>query len=426
MKKSLVALLVAGTFGITACGTGGGCETSPTINVNPINVPESFVPFGKIENTEGTTPVAYNQATGEIAYIVNNSYQQFTLPANVKAALSTAFTNGESANIAISSAGQSVAMVIPSAIIGNKPEVYVLTPTSAAQPNFVVLGGQKLLTGEALGTPVDKSSYVEVVSPSDTEYSTQLSSSKFSLQQITEVSTNVIPVVTTNTTNSTSLQSSSSQYYPLTGDTGCSGWETTKPTPSAVQVALYNGTYYIGAGSQGGQVCVMGVTGTVVTQPWQSLTYGPNTAEVTSRYTPGKVNQFSFYPGANELYGYWNVNSAGNNQIYRVTSKTSSINAPASFWNTTNPNKQTSTTFATSVQFSNVPAQVNSTFTDNNNNIYVGTLNGMVYKLASGSTQWISTKLANAGVVDVAPTAAGTGAVASVTVNGQVSVFNIQ
>lgn len=429
MKKSLIALLVAGTFGtlITACGSGSGCAPAPAIHVNPINIPESFVEFGSIKNTTGTTPVAYNQTAGKIAYIVNGAYQQFILPAAVQGALSTAFSNGESSNIVISSAGQNVAVTIPGVNIGDKPEIYVLTPITSALPNYVVVGGNKLLTGGLLGRPANDGPYVEIVSVDSTESSSQLVSSKFDLQQITDATTNVIPVVATNTTNSVALQTSSTNYFPLTGQNGCSGWDSVESTtPSAIQVASYNGTYYIGAGSQGGQVCVMGITGTTVTQPWQSLTSGPNTAEVTSRYVPGTVNQFSFYPGANELYGYWNVNSAGNNQIYRVTSKTNSINAPASFWNTTTSAKQTSSTFATSVQFSNVPTQVNSTFTDNNNNVYVGTLNGAVYKLANSSTQWVSTQLTATGAVEVTPTTTGVGAIASVTVNGNVSVFNLQ
>lgn len=415
MKKIVINLLAIGLIGasVAACSSGSsssGPAPAPATVAVDVPVPAGFTPFGVSPSAPGssTTPVAYNgQGSVAIPNATTGQYEEFVLPANIRAVLFTSSNVAESApnyiqNIQVGVSGSNVTFTIPSAIVGGEPEVFVLTPVGQTPPTQI-----------AVGAVDSNQAPVVLVANAGSTDTAEIQATNYPLPNATTITTNIIVNPQINNVQNAQLQAASEAKFPLTGSTGCTGWTG---QPSTIQMAVYSGITYVGAGSSTGQVCVLTVANPVNTSSWTSLTSGPNTAEITSRYVPGNVNQFQFYAGnPSALYGYWNVNSAGANQVYRVTSSTSSINVPQSFWNTTISTTQTSSTLGGSVTFSGVPTGVNTIYTDNNNNVYVGTLTGSVYKLTSGFTQWTSTTLTNGitGPVTVTATSTGTGATAT-------------
>ena len=349
---------------------------------------------------------------------------QYTLPITVNHALSDAFTSGSQNTTQVSVSGNNVILQIPSTIPGAEPAIYVLTPLGQTAPSVIAVGGTK--SGEAI---------VELVLTDLPTQSAGIQATQFTLSAGMIPSTGIVVnpnIPVTQKTTQASLQASVNVAIPLSGCTGYNG------SPSALQVADYAGTTYAGVGSSTGQVCVLTVVKPDVLQSrWTSLTSGPNTAEITARYAAGNVNQFNFYQGnPAALFGYWNVKNTegtlpGTNQIYRVTNSPSKLTSPTSFWNITTAAKQTSTTFASSVQFTNVPTSVNSMYTDSNGNMYVGTTSGgSVYKLAPGNTQWSSTQLTSSyesGPMTLSPTTTGSGAIATISNSstGSTAVYTV-
>ena len=420
MKKIGINLFAIGLIGasIVACGSGSsssGPAPAPATVAVDVPVPAGFTPFGVSPSAPGssTTPVAYDgQGSVAIPNATTGQYQSFVLPANINTLLlasnsaeSTAANNIQNIQVGIS--GPNVTFTIPSAVLGGEPEIFVLTPLGQTPPTQIAVGA--LNSNQAP---------VVLVANAGTTQQDGIQATNYPLPANANITTNIIVNPKINNVQSAQLQAEAAASFPLTGSTGCTGWTG---QPSTIQMAVYSGITYVGAGSSTGQVCVLTVGNPVNTSSWKSLTSGAGSAEITSRYVPGNVNQFQFYAGnPSALYGYWNVKNTpesqpGTNQVYRVTSSTSSINIPQSFWNTTISTTQTSSTLGGSVTFSNVPTGVNTIYTDNNNNVYVGTLTGSVYKLTSGFTQWTSTTLTNGitGPVTVTATTTGTGATAT-------------
>jgi hypothetical protein len=432
MKKILVNLLALSvlTTGVVACGSGGSSSVNnaPAAPVvDPIQVPANFIPFGSVPGagSGSTTPVAYDQASGQIAVPVNGVYTQYTLPTTVNNALSAAFTSGDQNTTQVSVSGSNVILQIPSTTPGAEPTIFVLTPVGSSAPSLIAVGG----------TNSSQASVIELAVATSYE-SSGVQSTQFGLSSGMTPSTNIIVnpnIPVTQFANVKSLQAASTSI-PLNSNV-CTGYSG---TPSALQIADYNGTTYVGAGSTTGQVCVLTVAKPVILDStWTSLTSGSGTAGSTNRYTPGNVNQFNFYQGnPAALFGYWNVKNtpgtqSGTNQIYRVTNSPSNLTAPTSFWNITTAEKQTSSTFASSVQFTNVPTSVNSMYTDSNGNMYVGTISGgSVYKLAPGNTQWTATQLTSTyetGPMTLSPTTTGSGAIATIynSSTGSTAVYTV-
>lgn len=428
MKKIVINLFAIGLIGasIVACSSGSSSQgpVGPAAPVvNPIEVPANFKPFGSAPGagSNSTTPLAYDKDTGQIAIPVNGAYMQYLLPLTVNNALSTAFTSGDQNATQVSVSGNNIILQIPGAA---EPAIYVLTPLGQTAPSVIAVGGTK--SGEAI---------VELVLTDLPTQSAGIQATQFTLSAGMIPSTGIVVnpnIPVTQKTTQASLQASVNVAIPLSGCTGYNG------SPSALQVADYAGTTYAGVGSSTGQVCVLTVVKPDVLQSrWTSLTSGPNTAEITARYAAGNVNQFNFYQGnPAALFGYWNVKNTegtlpGTNQIYRVTNSPSKLTSPTSFWNITTAAKQTSTTFASSVQFTNVPTSVNSMYTDSNGNMYVGTTSGgSVYKLAPGNTQWSSTQLTSSyerGPMTLSPTTTGSGAIATISNSstGQTAVYTV-
>ena len=408
MKKIVINLFAIGLIGasVAACSSGSsssGPAPAPATIAVDVPVPAGFTPFGVSPSaSDSTTPVAYD-GRGSIAIpnATTGQYQEFVLPKNINDVLFAANEANKMNTIQVGVSGPNVTFTIPSAD-GGEPEIFVLTPLNQTPPTQI-----------AVGAVNSDQAPVVLVANSGTTQSDGIQATNYPLPANANITTNIIVNPKINNVQSAQLQAEAAASFPLTGSTGCTGWTG---QPSTIQIAVYSGITYVGAGSSTGQVCVLTVANPVNTSSWTSLTSGAGTAEITSRYVPGNVNQFQFYAGnPSALYGYWNVNSAGANQVYRVTSSTSSINVPQSFWNTTISTTQTSSTLGGSVTFSGVPTGVNTIYTDNNNNVYVGTLTGSVYKLTSGFTQWTSTTLTNGitGPVTVTATSTGTGATAT-------------
>lgn len=432
MKKILINLMTISvlTTGVVACGSGGSASpnNAPAAPVvNPIEVPANFIPFGSAagSGSGSTTPVAYYQENAQIAVPVNGVYTQYTLPTTVNNALSAAFTSGDQNSTQVSVSGSNVILEIPSTTHGAEPTIFVLTPVGSSAPSLIAVGG----------TNSSQASIIQLAIATSSETS-GVQATQFALPSGMTPSTNIIVnpnIPVGQLANLNSLQVAESTSIPL-NSTVCTGYSG---TPSALQIADYSGTTYVGAGSTTGQVCVLTVVKPVILDStWTSLTSGPNTAGTTARYQAGNVNQFNFYSGnPAALFGYWNVKNTpdtqlGTNQIYRVTNSPSNLNAPTSFWNITTAAKQTSSTFASSVQFTNVPTSVNSMYTDNSGVVYVGTTSGgSVYKLAPGITQWTSTQLnANqTGPITLSTTTTGSGAIATITnpSTGQTAVYTV-
>jgi|GEM_PF-2497874 len=414
MKKIVINLFAIGLIGasIIACSSGsssqgpGGSAAPVAVNVP---VPTGFTPFGVSPSaSDSTTPVAYDgQGSVAIPNATTGQYEVFTLPANINQLLFASSNAGSMQSIQVGVSGSNVTFTIPSAIVGGEPQIFVLTLLNQATPTQI-----------AVGAVNSNQAPVVLVANAGTTQAAGIQATNYPLPVGANITTNIIVNPKINNLQSAQLQAAGEATFPLTGSTGCTGWTG---QPSTIQMAVYSGITYVGAGSSTGQVCVLTVANPVNTSSWTSLTSGPNTAEVTSRYVAGNVNQFQFYAGnPSALYGYWNVKNTpdtqpGTNQVYRVTSSTSSINQPQSFWNTTISTPQTSSSLGGSVTFSNVPNGVNTIYTDNNNNVYVGTLTGSVYKLTSGFTQWTSTTLTSGitGPVTVTATTTGTGATAT-------------
>lgn len=418
MKKIVINLFAIGLIGasVAACSSGSsssGPAPAPATIAVDVPVPAGFTPFGVSPSaSDSTTPVAYNDKTNSIAIpnATTGQYQEFVLPANINDVLLAATAADKMNTIQVGVSGSNVTFTIPSAIEGGEPEIFVLTPLGQPAPTQIAVGAVNS----------DQAPVVLVVNAGITDSTdAQIQATNYPLPgNNTQITTNIIVNPKINNVQGAQLQAAGEAEFQLTGSTGCTGWTG---QPSTIQMAVYSGITYVGAGSSTGQVCVLTVANPVNTSSWTSLTSGAGTAEITNRYVAGNVNQFQFYAGnPSALYGYWNVKNTpdtqpGTNQVYRVTSSTSSINQPQSFWNTTISTTQTSSSLGGSVTFSNVPTGVNTIYTDNNNNVYVGTLTGSVYKLTSGFTQWTSTTLTSGitGPVTVTATTTGTGATAT-------------
>ncbi len=210
---------------------------------------------------------------------------------------------------------------------------------------------------------------------------------------------------------------------------GCVANPGTPRALAASVVAANN--WYIGVGTSSGNVCIYNVnnTGSQLTSPWSNLT----PQGVNHGYTPSPISNFTFTnlgTGSSPLVGYWQNT---NGQIWRVTAAIGSTIYPTSFWQVNSPNTQTSTAEVNkgqSVTFTNVvpTARVNSIYSDPTNNLYVGTTDGYVYKLAAGSTNWSAPAQvgSSTGPVYVSKNGLGTGAIATSNLAGGIVTVSVQ
>jgi hypothetical protein len=216
---------------------------------------------------------------------------------------------------------------------------------------------------------------------------------------------------------------------------------------SSVSQSIYNGSYYIAAGTESGNVCIVDATGVnknnianfvnPATFKWTAnLANG-----YTTRYNPrGAVINMSFpTQSSGNILGFWNILTPGSNTIYRITGEYTGQGStkfiPTSFWNVTINSKQYSPGTGSSITFNNPPVGAVSMLTDAGLNVFVGTNNGKVYKLANGSVTWSTTTLSTSagetvsGAVSLSPTTnpTGNGVIATgYLANGKLEAFILQ
>ncbi|MDD3266981.1 MAG: hypothetical protein PHC75_07385 [Burkholderiales bacterium] len=391
IKQIISSVLLSGLVGgaMVACGGGGG-GSSYTPPAAPV-VHEETVPAGFTLGSD-TNGAAFG---GNFESIVIPGASGYSAPIVLDTQVQNALQNAGSNPIAVSVSGnQLVISVTDNSVSPVKTSVFVQALPQASNL-------KNLTTG-----------YVE----SYTLYG--------------GVTTNLLPLNYKNQ-NSALMSSSTAGTVsiafpnPTPGNesaaTGaCTGSITTISTASS------GGNSYVAVGDSQGNVCVAGLNNNGL-NPFTNLS-AEAPASGPSQYTKAPVHNFGFpstLNNGNNLVGYWYVG----NQIYKVLG-TGSMSNPVknAFFNTTTSQTQTAQTGGTQVTFTGAPvaADINSMFTDNVGNVWVGGVSAKVYVLRNGATQWTSTALNGAlGGVVVSYNGTNSGATVTTTLGGT-SVYNVQ
>lgn len=407
MKKILINLLAISSVAVTlvACSSGSSSSsTSPAAApvVNPVTPPASGIPVSE----NGDTPTYYN-AQGGIFSI--------STPQAVA---------GGVQYVSVTLQGSAAA-----ALIQELATARILSNNS--------FNGSQTFNSESVSYVVNLSTGVVNVAPVN-----NVTTPVFSISQQTDVTAVNAVFYGTNTPqpslvlspflvgtqaalNSTNPALTTTNTVPLSGCVANPG------TPQALDASVVANNWYVGVGTSSGNVCIYNVnnTGSQLTSPWSNLT----PQGVNHGYTPSPISNFTFTnlgTGSSPLVGYWQNT---NGQIWRVTAAIGSTIYPTSFWQVNSPSTQTSTAEVNkgqSVTFTNVvpTARVNSIYSDPTNNLYVGTTDGYVYKLAAGSTNWSAPAQVGSSTspVYVSTNGLGTGAIATSTLAGGIVTVSVQ
>lgn len=418
--KKIITLLLSATIAatISSCGSGGGCapDNVTPIHDTPIENPPGFIPATPPLVNEGETSTSvlikvegnivsevavpvYNSATGSTQYV------PYTVPTEVQTAIASNFDK-----TTYTSVGNAVIIVVPTTNIGGSSSVYVLVPDNSKKPEFIASGGT-----ENGSTP-----YV-IISPQITSTSNgQTTAVEYKLPSGILSTTNLVPVYQLNSVQKQQLQNltqnEQSYKYPLSQCVSNPG------IPTTVAITIYNGTYYVAAGTDKGTICAGNVSSDYSSVSWTEL----SSTSWTQRYQPrGRAINLSFpTQSAANILGFWNIDTTkssgtSGNTIYRITGKQTTPNStqfqPTSFWNVTINTKQYSSSTNSSIVFNAVPTKVFSMLADNNLNVYVGTTDGKVYKLANGFTTWSNAVVLSgvSGKVSLSPSSNGVGVIAT-------------
>lgn len=369
MKKNLLCITLSSLFIFTlgACGSGTSSSSpaSSTPVVTPVTPPADTTPAspGSSVYTNMADPANATISYPSTSSSGTTSYQTLLLaPSATTTALATAITGG---NVILS---QSQA----NAIIFQTPDaVYIVPLPNSSFGNTILAGVASVSTGAQI--------YGNIAA--------QVTPQSSALQ---DSSTIAVTKITLNTNTSTAVFSNNL----LTSESGtvpsCNGGLT-----SAINSYNNNGLNYIGLGTKSGDVCLY-------IRNQESMNNLTPQA-VNHGYTPTEMKAFVFAMSGSNYVGYWQTAAGGQfgGQIWRVTANSSQ--QPTSFWQLNNPNQQTCNSGACagqSVTFSNIPSQsiVNSMAVDTANNLYIGTTNGIVYKLGAGLTAWGTTSVSSAPV----------------------------
>ncbi len=406
MKKSLIALLVAGTFGtlITACGTGsvGGTNigpAAPAASQLPIPASDTDFPFTILD---GGAAVASNKT--QVAVPGVSGYTIVALPADVVSILAP-LTESQVAQIVAEQTNTGIALILPPEAGATTTTLFIVTQTAQATQ-------ATKLQAESVSSTAE--SYT-VHYPITTNI---LSISNFKMDPDNTISGIAYG---SNSQLYVAQPNPSSQEY----DTDLAACDENAGNPTTLSAALNGGNAYVAAGSTNGAVCVFSYnTG------WVNLA----AQAPANKYTAGNVNSFGFPSLLNNanssLVGYWNVGSGTSTNIYRITG--AYVNGTPTgngFLNTTQAGQQTTTNGTTKVTFTGFPVNstINSSYVDATGNVWVGTTNGKVFVLRVGATQWTNTQLPNAtGSVTVSTDGSNSGTIATTFVSGATTTFNIE
>lgn len=338
----------------------------------------------------------YNQSTS------STNYQIYTVPEELQATIAAPTTT-------YASSGTSVIITIPSPTPGTYSAIYVMVASNSTPPTYVANGGA------IAGKP-----YV-VILPQINNSQTNSNNAiavQYNVPNGLTSTTNIVPVYQLNQSqrqnivDNALLDTNNGYQYPLENCVSNPG------VPTAIATTIYKGTYYVGVGTTNGTVCAGNVSTDYTSVAWTNLT------TYTTRYNPkGRVENLAFPEQSSaNILGFWNINTTsvtGANTVYRVTGQqnSSSTNgfSPTSFWNVTINTRQYSSTTGSSIQFSGAPNNSYSMLTDKNLNVFIGTNDGKVYKLANGYTTW-STPVALVGVsgkISLSPTSDNIGVIAT-------------
>lgn len=407
MKKILINLLAISSVAVTfvACSSGSSSSsTSPAAApvVNPVTPPSSGIPVAG----NGDTPTYYNAQGGVYSISTPQAvaggiqYVSVTLQGSASSALIQELATGRILSNSIFNGSQtfnseslSYVVNLSTGVVNVAPVSNVTTPVFGISQQTDVTAINSVLYGTNTPEPS------LVLSPFLVGSQTRL--------------------------NSTNSALTTAQTAALSGCVANPG------IPQALAAASVAADWYIGIGTSSGNVCVYNVnnSGSQITSPWTNLT------PIGQRhgYVPSPISGFAFTnlgSGSSPLVGYWQNT---NGQIWRVTAAVGSTIYPTSFWQVNSPNTQTSTADVNkgqSVTFTNVvpTARVNTIYSDPSNDLYVGTIDGYVYKLAAGSTNWSAPAQVNTSSVPVYLTSNGlnTGVIATSVIAGGVTTANVQ
>jgi hypothetical protein len=460
MKKIFkYAAVILGVLTLVACSNGGGCpqcEKAESIIVTPITPPnpDNFVPSSDSQDSYigagATNPnyisKDYNQIAVPNASTGNTSYIVYNLPVALSESLKQSTAGKGESSISmltlVSSTGNQIVLVsTPGASPTSPANVYIVLPQGQTPPNYLISGGESGPKDYVLVFPIDQASKASIESSP-----TGKAASSYNFIVPLPINTNIIPAFIGYQTTQGMLNSTATNVINV-GDatayelpvniSSCAG--TSDDRTTSVAQTLYNGTYYIAAGTANGNVCIVNADG-LISDPTSFVNNFSWTANLangyTMRYTPrGEVLNMSFPPQSSQnILGFWNIKTSNvGNTIYRITGQYTGQGStgfvPTSFWNVSINTKQYSPGTGSSITFSNSPADGFSMLTDSNLNTFVGTYNGKVYKLAYGSAIWSTITLTNSsgnaatGPVSLSPTTnpKGTGVIATTNITTESS-----
>lgn len=378
-NKLIIALCsVAAVTAVVSCGSGSSSNPNPQPTVSPLSLPTGFdlAPGGS------TSGIGYNAESMQIAIPGQGKYNILQLSESQADLIESAIANG---NNFVQSGGGLVA-ILPNTSSSlqsshNRSDVQL----QAVNQDSLILG---FPSGTSTGSQAFMASFTTINYPG------------IPIQVTTTVVGDSAVVTTAGPTGPTSGALGTTLLLPAQTTSGALNniSITMKDTvntpcpgePRSITSGTNNNTLYTSWGTSDGKICVFKNTDGI-----ESATNLAAEAPTTglNKYTPGNVNYLGFTNNqGNNYVGYWYVG----NQIYKVFGKYSN-NSPvgSGFLNITSEsaNQSSGGSQAQTVTFTNAPSadNINSTYVDQFNNVFVGTKNGLVYSLANGQTSWLVT-----------------------------------
>lgn len=414
LNKLLVSLALVATGSVmVACGSGSsGGNSNPVPNVVPLPLP-----YGFVVPTGSATGIAFNATSGQIAIPGKGGYQaniiQLT-PEQVKLVADSI----ESGQVLSQQANGSV-LIAPAATPSNPAPagtiVSALTPIKANAQSKSVQTTNVTSCSVTMQKPFSALNMGVIVLPNDTSQSVVFFAAYPNDMAANSETYGKVATITCDGT------------IPLQIPNTCTG------NINTIATGTNNGSAYVswGTDTQNNNVCVYQLnTDSVENLAAKAPT--PNDPD-NNGYLGGAVNYLGFSSTqGNNIVGYWNAN----NQIYKIFGSVNNTNVtPTGFLNITkNDVAQRPIGGAQSVTFTNAPASnnINSTYTDANSTVWVGTKDGQVYSLYKNQTAWNSQNPTVNGVpltgnvtVEPAANSNGVGTIATGFIGGVKSAIGL-
>ena len=408
-NKLTLAVLCAAGLTLAACGSGNTPSNSNTqhFNVTTLTPPAGFSPVG----AAGSSNVAVNLTTGQVAWPIGTSYQIFTLPSDLLAALQALPNlNGVSVSTQISTSA-TYAFTLPN------HSIYLLTPSTSSSSVSVVNNS----TAKNSAKPQANTALLEAAFESTpltifTSNTYPLNAGTVLVGGIDESGVNAVSIQYTNGTGQAAL-------YPATDCPAVASTEKITTVAIIEKLGVSQNTY-LAIGTSAGSVCVFGNNGQQTQPQVQNLT--PSALNHGYPATNTAVSPpFGFYAASNDnsiITGYWLVGG----QIYRVNgnqNQTTGVITPQSFLSVTGSpiSGNNGTTFT------NSPTNVVAALTDTQGTEWViNSADNTVWALPSGLTAWSQAASNNAVVKATSLTATPTGVGVYANSNGSSTLVALQ